>query len=859
MKIAYIFFGQVKNFDDRQFYSIQQNILNQLNDHDIDFFLTTSIKGSYLNIRNKETEDTKKYIDYKSINKFFNFKEYFYDNSSFYPEKEISDLAKNLLSFGESWKEGSPLDSTINSLKQLYGLNYFYNHFSKNIDNYDYFILSRSDLYHNSPIDLNFFNENKDIWIPFWKILPQIHYGNFGGLNDRFAIIKTKKALESYCTRYNKILKSPQAYHAERYLKQIFDSENIKYGKINNFLFEMMRAGGVISDLVGTSKDENMNKNLNKISKCFYINLDRREDRRNHFITKNPFFAQRFSAIDSKSVKLNEEIKKLFPKTWNSRKKSEICCALSHYRLWKQLTQDNSSENYLILEDDTVFKDKFTYYWNELFSKFIPKDYNLIYLGGCQPWNKPRYKDVLENYNKYFCNVKKNDFFTKNDNFWHMNANSYILSKNAASLLCQWVDQNGMDEALDNFMQKFFIKNNFFSKPESIYHLSPLMSYQLHEEDDNINIDKNSDIRHDTSTFQSDHNNKISVIIPTIWASLQETSKSLIDLDRTEEVGEILIINNNPEKTPKWISKISKVKLINNSKRHFFNYSVNQGIKIATHNICCIYNDDITCDQRIFNFILTELNKEKDGCAFISPNFININQYTKGNLIKLKDQPKKWHGSGMLMFVNKNNFIDIPNELVHHFGDTFIFESNKSRNLNNYLIEGFPISTPGSASTDSVAQEIIDKDWDTHHKVFNNISKYLTNQVRVLYLDENLFEEDFIEELFKDFSVYKIKNYDISKPAKNSVIIYSDISAKDINIYPKKYHKSILKRRSELKQFFDKCDNCILVHLSDEHCHADIDHYKNFKHVFRQYYRTDAAANNVTFIPLGYKKGFCNE
>ena len=39
-------------------------------------------------------------------------------------------------------------------------------------------------------------------------------------------------------------------------------------------------------------------KYLNEISKCFFINLDRRKDRLNHIEKKLPFYAERFPAID---------------------------------------------------------------------------------------------------------------------------------------------------------------------------------------------------------------------------------------------------------------------------------------------------------------------------------------------------------------------------------------------------------------------------------------------------------------------------------------------------------------------------------------------------------------------------------
>ena len=201
--------------------------------------------------------------------------------------------------------------------------------------------------------------------------------------------------------------------------------------------------------------------NLKNIDKSFFINLDHRKDRLQHINKNLPFSAERFPAIDAKNLELNDEIKKIFGKNLQKFTKAEIACSLSHYRLWKRLTLDKDADNYLILEDDAVFKQGFINSWNQVFSKHMPENYNLIYLGGCQPWNKPQYHKVLKPHNDYFNNIKNNNFFSKDDHFWHMTTSSYILSKTAASLLCQWVEQNGIDCALDHFMQRFF--NSIFA------------------------------------------------------------------------------------------------------------------------------------------------------------------------------------------------------------------------------------------------------------------------------------------------------------------------------------------------------------------------------------------------------------
>jgi GR25 family glycosyltransferase involved in LPS biosynthesis len=495
MNIAYIFFGQIKNFDEKQFRAFDENIGKKLESHSVDYFLITSKNKKYHSQRQSLSEGGEQQIDHYSIEKYFNFKSIFYDEIDSRDNTDIDSLAQDLVeNFGGAWGDNS-LESTKNSLRQLYSLEFFYEQFSKIEGGYDTFILSRSDLFHTHTLSDQCLDTGGDIFIPFYDNFPQIDYGWFGGANDRFAVIKNQSTLKTYCTRYSSIKNNPQFYHAEKYLKHRLNQQKADVRKIHNFEFRLIRANGVITDLIGIYPHKEMNCKLKNISKSFFINLERRKDRLAHILNSLPFFAERFDAVDSQSIQLNEEVKMLFPKTWKSRTKAEVCCAISHYRLWKKLLVDKDAENYLILEDDVVFKPGFEGFWNNIYSDHVPDSALLIYLGGCQPWNKPHYHEVLEKYNDYFYRVKKNDFFTQGDHFWHMNANSYILSKEAAGLLCQWVEQSGMDEAADNFLQQFLNSNILFSAAHRIFHMNPLMSYQLHEEGDNPEPDKNSDLR----------------------------------------------------------------------------------------------------------------------------------------------------------------------------------------------------------------------------------------------------------------------------------------------------------------------------------------------------------------------------
>lgn len=240
-----------------------------------------------------------------------------------------------------------------------------------------------------------------------------------------------------------------------------------------------------------------MKASLNKICKSFYINLDRRQDRRDHIESTLPFLCERSPAVDGQSLELNPLVKKIFPNL-NKITKAEAACAMSHYMIWKTLLNDESSDNYLILEDDVVFEKGFTTFWNHGQSLLLPKDYSLIYLGGCQPWNKPQYHKCLKRYNDCFNRIKKTDFFQPDSHYWHMNASSYILSKKGAKVLCDFVDKNGFTLSLDHFM--IYIINDYNS--DSLYHLNPLVARQLHEENNNTGEDLNSDIRKDISKFK---------------------------------------------------------------------------------------------------------------------------------------------------------------------------------------------------------------------------------------------------------------------------------------------------------------------------------------------------------------------
>jgi len=104
----------------------------------------------------------------------------------------------------------------------------------------------------------------------------------------------------------------------------------------------------------------------------FYINLDRRADRRRECeaeLVKHGITAERFSAFDG------QRFKKVSPLTM-----AEVGCCMSHHALLK-MQVDNGWQRMLVLEDDVVFSDN----TQELFFdmiKDVPDGWDMLYFGG---------------------------------------------------------------------------------------------------------------------------------------------------------------------------------------------------------------------------------------------------------------------------------------------------------------------------------------------------------------------------------------------------------------------------------------------------------------------------------------------
>jgi GR25 family glycosyltransferase involved in LPS biosynthesis len=125
---------------------------------------------------------------------------------------------------------------------------------------------------------------------------------------------------------------------------------------------------------------------MQQINKIYYINLDRRPDRYEHFLKEVhanniPFDkVKRFAALDGKTYKFSPEEKNMFK---NSDFRTQNYSAkimgnqLSHYKILQDMIENNY-QNIIIFQDDVILRKGFIDYMNNF---EIPEDAEIINIG----------------------------------------------------------------------------------------------------------------------------------------------------------------------------------------------------------------------------------------------------------------------------------------------------------------------------------------------------------------------------------------------------------------------------------------------------------------------------------------------
>lgn len=234
-------------------------------------------------------------------------------------------------------------------------------------------------------------------------------------------------------------------------------------------------------------------------------------------------------------------------------------------------------------------------------------------------------------------------------------------------------------------------------------------------------------------------NSLYSVIIPTIWAPDENFIFTLmIDLDQSPYVGEIILIDNAPERKIK-MPNISKLKYLPQNENIYVNSAWNIGVEEAIYNKIVLCNDDINTNWELFAYIdklYDESWSDQIGIIGMDENNYKIESIN----FSINVCNKRNFGYGCLMFLNKKIYKKIPGFLKIWSGDTFLFEHSRSIEKLNFKISGWPVKLAGdklSVSSENpkfneIKKNDVNSFWevDKHNTAKSNI---LTN-IRIIEL-----------------------------------------------------------------------------------------------------------------------------
>ena len=189
---------------------------------------------------------------------------------------------------------------------------------------------------------------------------------------------------------------------------------------------------------------------------------------------------------------------------------------------------------------------------------------------------------------------------------------------------------------------------------------------------------------------------KFTIVVPTMW-KYAPFKDFLNELLACNDVGEVILIDNDPLNTP--------IDLPNNSKLHyktfganiFVNPAWNWGVENAQYDYVCILNDDMKFDLNVLDALRPILEDSNTGVVGITPGHEQYNQIpvTDGKFEIIPwNQTIHQFGYGCLMFINKKRWTPIPDNLLIYYGDYFIFDNYLFNDFTNYCIVNMHHYTP---------------------------------------------------------------------------------------------------------------------------------------------------------------------
>lgn len=227
------------------------------------------------------------------------------------------------------------------------------------------------------------------------------------------------------------------------------------------------------------------------------------------------------------------------------------------------------------------------------------------------------------------------------------------------------------------------------------------------------------------------------VVVPTMWR-YAPFLRFLEDLCKFELIDDIIIINNDIERTPKWsyaddgywvrdeILRHPKITCLDQDENIFVNPAWNMGVAIAKNDMVCIMNDDLIFDLRVFYRVQEMLSEKNPLFGMIASDPVHNQPPVTDGAIDIV----RWDGSissfgfGQLMFVHKPSWLPIPADLLLYYGDHWEFTVHQHLGNTINLITNMMFRTPFAVTSSEVKSDKL----ETEHVLYNgHIEKFIHN------------------------------------------------------------------------------------------------------------------------------------
>lgn len=199
---------------------------------------------------------------------------------------------------------------------------------------------------------------------------------------------------------------------------------------------------------------------------------------------------------------------------------------------------------------------------------------------------------------------------------------------------------------------------------------------------------------------------KLSIIIPTLQKRPEFLFQLIDSLVKDSSVGEIIIIDNA---TKGFDYDSNKVKVIIPKENLFVNPSWNLGAKQAKYDYLGILNDDICIPDNFCSKIIQQINDNTGVIGTNGYSMINKSYEPESitdNSFRLEETTYTTFNFGVMLFLHKNCFYEIPDDLKIFYGDDYLFFKNKKNKKINYVIEDLKMYHYGSLSSKKFADLI---------------------------------------------------------------------------------------------------------------------------------------------------------